>query len=46
MSEAINFYGKLTARIATLAFGFDPNGMKLFDIQYNIHISIIKIIFH
>ena len=37
MSEAINFYGKLTARIATLALGFDPKGMKSSDIQY-IHI--------
>ena len=24
MSEAINLYGKLTVRIATLALGFDP----------------------
>ena len=34
MSEAINFYARLTARIATLALGFDPQGMKPSDIQY------------
>ena len=37
MSEAINFYGKLTARIATLALGFDPRGMKPSDIQYKLN---------
>ena len=41
MSEAINFYDKLTARIATLAPGFDPKGMKPSDIQY-IHNYLIK----
>ena len=33
-SGAINFHAKLTARIATLALGFDPKGMKPSDIQY------------
>ena len=37
MPEAINFYGKLTAWIATLALGFDPKEMKPSVIQY-IHI--------
>ena len=32
--KKIDFYGKLTARIATLALGFDPKGMKPSDIQY------------
>ena len=43
MSEAINFYDKLTARIATLALGFDPKGMKPSDIQYKLNYQ--KIIF-
>ena len=37
MSEGfipINFYGRLMARIATSALGFDPKGMKPSDIQY------------
>ena len=34
MSVGINFYGKLTARIPTLALGFDPEGMKPSDMQY------------
>ena len=34
MSVGIDFYGRLTARIATLALGFDPKGMKPSDIQY------------
>ena len=36
MSEAINFYDRLTDRIATLALGFNPKGMKPSDIQYNL----------
>ena len=34
--------GRLTARIATLALGFDPKGIKPSDIQYNINIVIIR----
>ena len=45
MSEAINFYGRLTFQIATLAIGFNPKGMKPSDITYNINIVIIKINF-